>query len=552
MSSSRSSSIRLGARTGGRQAPRRESLLSLRFGWIEFAAMVLGAIYVGAAVYLVGRLGLTSSEAIARTAHAATLWDGFDVTMLAFGFDRPPLLNVLTIPFAAFDGLREHGLAGSLGASVGSAISLPIAAKVARDAGLTRGASVLFVLAFVANPVLVYAGVFGLPETIYASLVLLSLVEFTRWVQDRTVASVITSGVALGLAFLLRYNVILLAVVMAAGYWYVARDEERRDEETEAAQANMLAFVVPVLFVVGLWWLIAWFPRGYAMEYIALARDVTALGNDDPTVIARMADLKGDPLSVAQWLGWWTLLIAPASIIATLGVATYAVSAQRRAEGVFAVLCVALLLPEAVALLGGWGQAHVPHLFVMVVPAFAVLAYRERTLTHGIPPTDYEGPRRRTQFALSGALLLVSLTSAVAIWRMPESDAPAGALEATLRSGIAPAPYSAEEIAMARYIREHAGPGDVVADINRHASMMLLVGDPSLFQTEASQGEEATLYEPFETAQWLLVRRPIAGQGAGRMERAYDDLFDDGAGSLSLDFESGEYRLYSVTGPAVP
>ena len=111
MSSSRSSSIRLGARTGGRQAPRRESLLSLRFGWIEFAAMVLGAIYVGAAVYLVGRLGLTSSEAIARTAHAATLWDGFDVTMLAFGFDRPPLLNVLTIPFAAFDGLREHGLA---------------------------------------------------------------------------------------------------------------------------------------------------------------------------------------------------------------------------------------------------------------------------------------------------------------------------------------------------------------------------------------------------------------------------------------------------------
>ena len=552
MSSSRSSSIRLGARTGGRQAPRRESLLSLRFGWIEFAAMLLGAAYAGAAVYLVGTLGLTSSEAVARTVHAATLWDGFDVTMLAFGFDRPPLLNVLTIPFGAFEGLREHGLAGSLGAAVGSAISLPIAAKVARDAGLTRSAGVLFVLAFVANPVLVYAGVFGLPETIYASLVLLSLVEFTRWVQERTVASVITSGVALGLAFLLRYNVLLVAVVMAAGYWYIARDEERRDDETEMAQANVLAFVVPVLFVVGLWSLIAWFPRGYAMEYLTLARQVTALGNDDPSVITRMADLEGNPLAVAQWIGWWTLLIAPASIIATIGLVVYATWAQRRAEGVFAILCLALLLPEAVALLGGWGQAHVPHLFVMVVPAFAVLAYRERTLTHGTPPEDYEGPRRRTQFALAGALLLVSLTSAVAIWRMPESDTPAGALEATIRSGVAPPPYTAEEVEMARYIRERAGPGDVVADINRHASLMLLVGDPAVFQTIASEGEEATLYEPFETARWLLVRRPIAGQGPGRIERAYEDLFDEGTGSLALEFESGEYRLYSVTGPAVP
>ncbi len=552
MASPRSSSIRLGARTGGRQAPRRESLLSLRFGWTELAAVVLGAMYLGAATYLVGRLGLASSEAVARTIRAATLWDGYDVTMLAFGFDHPPLLNILTIPFAAFEGLRDHGLAGALGAATGSAISLPVAAKVARDAGLARGASILFVLAFVANPVLVYAGVFGLPETIYASLVLLALVEFGRWVQDRTVASVITSGLALGLAFLLRYNVLLLAAAMALGYWYVARDEERRSEETEAAQANTLAFVVPVLFVAGLWSLIAWFPRGYAMEYVTLARDVTALGGDDPSVIARTADLRGDPLSVAQWVGWWTFLVAPASIVATVGLAVYAAWAQRRAEGVFAVLCGAVLLPETVALLGGWGQAHVPHLFVVVVPAFAILAYRERAVTHGFAPTDYEGPRRRIQLALTAGLLAISFTSAVAVWQMPESDAPAGALEATIRAGVAPPPFTPEEIEMARYIREHAGPGDVVADINRHASLMLLVGDPSMFQTEASEGEEATLYEPFETARYLLVRRPIAGQGPGRIERAYEDLFDEGSGSLSLEFESGEYRLYFVTGPALP
>ena len=547
-----SSSIRLGAHSGGRQAPRRESLLSLHYGWVEFAATLLAAGLIGGAVYLVGELGLTSSEAVARTARGATLWDGYEITMVGFGFDRPPMLTVLTIPFALYDGLRENGMAAALGTALGSAIALPVATKVARDAGFATPAKVLFVLAFVLSPVLVFAGIFGLPEMIYSTLILLSLVEFGRWVQDRTVASVITSGVALGLAFLLRYNVLLLAVVMAWGYWYVAREEERDTGELEGAQANMLAFLVPIVFVTGLWTLVAWFPRGYITEFITLSREVTALGNDDPAVIMRMTDFRGDLLSVGQWVGGWTLAIGPASVVATLALAAFAVQAQRRAEGVLAILCAAVLLPELIALLGGWGQAHVPHLFVAVVPGFAIMAYRERLLTRGVPPTGMEGPRRRAQFALAGALFVASMASAGVVWLMPETDPPAPALESTIRTGLAPAPATVDELEMAAYIRANAGAGDVVADLNRHAALMLLVGNPSVFQTTASEGDEATLYEPLGSARWILVRQPIAGQGAGRIERAYDDFFNDGADGLELDFERGPYRLYAVTEPALP
>ncbi len=547
-----SSSIRLGAHSGGRQAPRRESLLSIRYGWAEFAATLLAAGLIGGAVYLVGELGLTSSEAVARTARAGTLWDGYEITMVGFGFDRPPMLTILTIPFALYDGLREDGMAAAIGTALGSAIALPVATKVAHDAGLTRPARVVFVLGFVLSPVLIFAGVFGLPEMIYSTLILLSLVEFGRWVQDRTVASVITSGVALGLAFLLRYNVVLLAAVMAWGYWYVAREEERDSGELDGAQANMLAFLVPIVFISGLWTLIAWFPRGYITEYVTLARDLTALGNDDPAVLIRMADFRGDLLSVGQWVGGWTLAIAPASVIATLALAGYAVQAQRRAEGVLAILCAAVVLPEAVALLGGWGQAHVPHLFVAVVPGFAIMAYRERRLTRGNTPTGMEGPRRRAQLAFAGALFVASMASAGAVWLMPETDPPAGALESTIRTGVAPAPATVDELEMAAYIRANAGPGDVVVDLNRHAALMLLVGDPRVFQTTASRGDEATLYEPSEVARWILVRQPVAGQGAGRIERAYDDLFNNGGDGLALDFERGPYRLYSVTEPALP
>src|SRR5690606_18977731 len=235
------------------------------------------------------------------------------------------------------------------------------------------------------------------------------------------------------------------------------------------------------------------------------ARQLTALGNDDPTVITRMADFQGNPLAVGQWIGGWTLLLAPASVIATLGLATYAFSAQRRAEGVLAILCAAVLLPEITALLGGWGQAHVPHLFVAVAPAFAIVAYRERRLTRGVPPTALEGPRRRAQLGIAGALFLVSMTSAGAVWLMPATDAPASALQSTMRTGIAPASATLDELEMAAYIRQNAGPGDVVADVNRHAALILLVGNPEVFQTAGSEGEEATLYQPFEVARWILV-----------------------------------------------
>ena len=118
--------------------------------------------------------------------------------------------------------------------------------------------------------------------------------------------------------------------------------------------------------------------------------------------------------------------------------------------------------------------------------------------------------------------------------------------------GVAPEPLRADAIRIAEIILSEAGPGDVVADMERHAEVMLAVGDLSRFQTRASRGQEATLYEPFGNARFLLVRRALPGQGPGRVERAYQDIFTDGASSLSLAYEAGDYRLYEVTGPALP
>ncbi|MEX2031907.1 MAG: hypothetical protein WEA81_03470, partial [Dehalococcoidia bacterium] len=308
----------------------------------------------------------------------------------------------------------------------------------------------------------------------------------------------------------------------------------------------------PVLFVAGLWSLISWFPRGELFGFVRHAHQVTMLGADDLEVLHRLADLRGDPLGVLRWVGGWSAMIAPVSVAGIAWLGFRAGYERSRGDFAFAIVCASLMLPEALALFAGNGQAHVTHLFVMVAPAFAILAYRERSITRGVPPMAYETPRRRAQAIWTGGLAFASLASAGVIVLMPGSDPPAAALETTIRTGTAPAPATSDALTIAALIVAEAGPGDVVVDIERHAQVMLLTGNPRLFRTEAERSEEATLYDPFEFARFVLVRQPLAGQGPGRIEEAYQDLFATGAGSLALAFEAGAYRLYSVTGPALP
>jgi hypothetical protein len=546
------SSPQLGTSLGGRQAPRRESMLRIEFGWTELGATLVAALYAVAAVYLVGSLGMSTSEAMARTVRAASVWNGFETNLAGFGFERPPLLTLLALPLAAFEGLRPHGLASALGTSLTAGFAVIASARVARHAGLGPGARVIFIAAFALNPLLLFAGVFGLPETIYVSLMLIALAEFSAWLDRPTVSPVIVSGLALGVAFLVRYNVVLIALVMAWAYWFVARREGGRASDRETDIAHALAFAVPVVFIVGLWTMIAWFPRGELLGYLRLAEQLTLLGNDDAAVLERMSDLSGNVLGTIVWVGGWAMVAAPLSVIAVVGLAVHASRVRDRGDAVLALLCAAILVPELLALATGRGQAHVPHLFVAIVPAFVVFAHRERRASGGEVPAAHETTARRRQYTSSGALALASLVSAITIVLMPASDPPVDALRTLVLTGTRPSTAPVDATLTAAYIRDHAGPGDVVVDVERHAQVMLLVGDIARFQTDGSAGEEATLYQPSGLAAYVLTRRQLSGQAPGRIERGYPGIFELGAPWFTLAFESGDYRLYAVAPPDVP
>jgi hypothetical protein len=518
--------------------------LQLRFGAAGIAAVCVSALYGATAVLLVRVLGLASPEAIARTAHLGSLLSGYEQTALAFGIERPPLVTLAALPTAAVPALREDGLAVALTTALLGGVAVPVASGLGRWAGLGTRAHVLYVSAFALHPLLLFAAAVGLPEALYACLILAALGQFVRWLDRESTSAVIIAGTTLGLAFLVRYNVLWIAAVMALGFYVVARGRGPQQERGERAQATMLAFITPVCFFAGLWAISAWFAHGDVLGFVRAASQLSAAA-PDVALAAEMQRLSGDPNAVALWLGRWAAAFGGLSLMAIAAVTVLAVTGRQATTAWLAAALASVAIPETVALLSGRGQPHAPHLFALVVPAFVAFAYLHRQRTQGRRPGRYERHTRRLQTVTGAALVLTSAASAALLPLFPSSDAPADRVIARLTAMTAePSRPGVDETA--NWIRT-SPTGTVVTDIEQAAEVMLATGAFARFVTPAdARAVTHAMQDPH--ASYVLVRRPVAGAAPGVVEQTYPGLFDRGGPELALAFEAGDYRIYRVEG----
>ena len=394
---------------------------------------------------------------------------------------------------------------------------------------------------------MLFSGAVGLPEALYSALLLTAIGQFMRWMDRESVGPVIGAGAALGIAFLVRYNSIFVVATMAAAFWWIAVDRGEQRERRDRAQATWMAFSVPVVFTAGLWMVISWFPHGDVFEFLRLASNLSQLGSEDLAIVRRMDDLRLDLPAILLWVGVWTALLAPLSVVATVAVAAHAAARRDRESAALAVVLARVVLPETIALFTGAGQSHVTHLFAAIVPAFAAIAYLERRTGGGARPGPYDTRRRRLQLGAASALVVAALASTAVLPLLPAADAPAPDLLRRMIDRERLSQPSAE--AVAGWIRENARAGDVLVDPQRSATVMLATGSFERFRTPADEGDQATLFDPFGLARFILVRRPLPGAGAGIIERAHPGLYENGASWVSLAFESEDYRVYLVEGP---
>ena len=133
-------------------------------------------------------------------------------------------------------------------------------------------------------------------------------------------------------------------------------------------------------------------------------------------------------------------------------------------------------------------------------------------------------------------------------WRLgaaPASAFPLQVATATLIDRSGPARDEAVELT-ASWLRQNAGPGEVLVDTERSAAVYLAVGHPEYFRTPEDRSGPAVIANPQGVATLLLTRRPVAGTGRGAIERAYPTLWDRSRSDLDLVHEAGEYRIYRI------
>jgi len=508
------------------------------------SSLLISVVYVFAAVQLANRVGL-SAEAVARTAHLANLISGFDQTALAFGIERPPLPTLLGFIFATVPELRTGGLAVALGLAAASGVAVAIAHGLGRWAGLGRRTHLAFVAAFALHPLLLLSSAAGLPEALYATLLLGAFAQLARWLDRETTGPLIASGTAIGAAFLLRYDVLLVAGAMATSVYFVALTREQGVENVERAQATTVAFSVPVVFVVGFWTVTTWFAHGDLFEFVRDAAHLTALSANSAEVVAQRVELAWSLGATSMWLGGWALSLAPLSVVAVIGLITYGLAAADRPALALAASLGSIALPPFLGVVTGLAQPQVTHLIPLVVPAFVVVAYIERRRGGGRRPFQYERMARRRQVALVVLLVIGALGSGWRLSAAPASAFPLQVAVTMLADGSGPQGDEAVDLT-ASWLRQNAGPGEVLVDTERTAAVYLAVGRPEYFRTPGDRSGPAVIANPQGVATLLLTRRPVAGTGRGAIERAYPTLWDRPRSDLELAHEAGEYRIYRI------
>ncbi len=200
-------------------------------------------------------------------------------------------------------------------------------------------------------------------------------------------------------------------------------------------------------------------------------------------------------------------------------------------------------------MLSGQGQAHVPHLIALVIPAYILVAYIERRRGGGRRPFTYERGSRRRQLAFC---LLLAIGAGASIVRLPATplvDNPVGGVLVAMRANQRPVPPS-DVAGAANWIRGNAAAGEVIIDLERSADVYLATAKPDYFRTPEDKSGPAIIANPEGVAAYILMRRPLPGAGRGAIERAYPTLWDRGQTGFEVAFEAGDYRIYRVPTPS--
>lgn len=516
-----------------------------------FTASAVGYFTIGAVLML--RYNIFEPDAPNRVANAGFALQSRHPHLSAIGFVWNPLPSMVEIPMVWLSQwwplLKHAGLAGIAQSALFMAGSVTMVRRIADDFAVTAPWRWLAVGGFALNPMIVIYGSSGLSEAAQMFCVLWSVRYLMRWATTQWVGDLAWAGIALGVGYLARYEVVPAAAGAVALVAFVTWRRAPSPDRWSSTAINIMIVAFPIVTAF-----LAWGFTGWIINDEFFATLTSQYGNSSQ-VAGRLAGGVGDAgtswsVIAARLLGMQPLLgvaVAAALVFSAL---------HRRLEPVvpvvvFGATLVFAALAQHASLTFGWFRFYLLAIPLVICVALACHAQGRRWISRAL--------------VTAGVVVSIPVTTPLIL----DQDIAYGQLEAGFGSLVDPARHPpAEDPARRRLVserqlalwfdRQHLPEGSVLMDTFLTWGVWLSSEHPEQFVITSDYDFVAAMNRPWERGVRYIVATNPEHNVPDAINRRHPMLWADGAELavpvFAIDGSTPEemFRVYRVVQPKAP
>lgn len=528
-------------------------------------ALLFGAYLWVASVLVFGHHSIVG-DAWSRVANSYYALFSRDPHLAAIGFVWNPLPSLAIMPLLPFKAVWPPLVSEGFAANIMSAAFMAGAAVqlngMLRDQRVPKVAALAISLAFAANPMIVLYGANGMSEAPFLFFLVMTTRQLTRWVATNQVRALAYAGVALGFAYLTRYETVA-AVAFAAVLVAVVSYRRFRVDRISGAMGDVLIVVLPAAFTFGLWAIISWVIVGSPFETFTsiygnsaqVARSVEGITAATGSTIPERVHYAASQLAV---------LVSAMVVVAAAAIAFAALRRDARLAAPLAVFGGVITFALVAFISGssfGWLR-----FYISVIPlAVALGGLGIAALVPAKGPGGSEGPSgvrgwpRRVTPYLAGVAVLLATVLAIPNTVAGMRDASIGRGEAreqlaALAGDDADGRFSANAYELAGHVAGFVDSlklpdGAVLADAAHAFPILLRSNNPRQFVITPDRDFEQVMSDPYRFGvRYLLI--PDGGGASDAVARGLPGISRSDLAELTAEFEQGGFgwRLYRLRG----
>ncbi|MFI6041540.1 ArnT family glycosyltransferase [Nocardia sp. NPDC051321] len=556
----------------------------MRARWIFVPSTLL---YLAAGAWLSAGHGFLMGDALSRvSATQATLFSR-DPHLSAIGFVFTPLTSLAQLPMVAlaqwFPGITTWGLSGVLMSALFMAGAVVLVFGIGTDRGAPLWLSGGVALVFALNPMVVFYGANGMSEAPFLFCLCLAMRRLLRWMRTDDANDLTACGVALGLAYLTRYDALAPAAAAAALVFAVTYRRSRGESHRwHCAVMDFILVVLPVAAAFVVWAATSWLITGQAFQQFS-----SQYGNS--SILRQSSASATETTAALEYSTAATLILGP--LLPLLVPIVGALAVRRRDPQVVVpiLLCGAVLAFQAFSYASGSTFAFL-RFYVAAIPLAAVLALQVAPV-RGFPPSRRPGRHAKTAApepeptagrhraraglgapAVGMALTLALLAGAIPLTAWGMSSHAISVQEYSLGAVLFPDPDNASErraderrIAatfaterrLANYLDGMGLPrGAVLMDTVYGFAVVVASDRPDQFVVPSDRDFVKVLNRPAERGVKYILAVPNTGRGTSdAVNRRYPTIYENGSGIATLVLEvpndgagQPQWRVYRVLG----